>query len=290
MGLASILGYSSHDDIFDFSKYVDGVFPNTVDLSFMNWSLGTDTPGTDGSYFKAQYMHNGRKYFLKASAYNIVDGFCGLESYVEFVASRVGVVLGFDVLVQYLIPCILFIDGKSWSTVVCISESYKDESDLRVNVSTYANIHSIDIRDPECIELFCDCDRLYGMMVFDYIMCQMDRHESNIEYLVDQYTEEYRLAPYFDNGMALTSACMRDVSRYTEDRKMYSGPVNNFLGYKDLESNLVKVARGNYTLNAAVLPYSVVSPLCRLIDTWIVDYWFDMLCRRYNYALEILSS
>lgn len=43
---------------------------------------------------------------------------------------------------------------------------------------------------------------LYDMLVFDYLICNSDRHLNNFEVLYNQHTGTYRLAPYFDHGLS----------------------------------------------------------------------------------------
>lgn len=46
------------------------------------------------------------------------------------------------------------------------------------------------------------------MFLFDYLICNRDRHGANIEVL--QKGENYRLAPIFDNGLSFLFSCYND--------------------------------------------------------------------------------
>lgn len=43
---------------------------------------------------------------------------------------------------------------------------------------------------------------LLQIMTFDYIICNSDRHLSNIEFVYNKSTKQYRFAPIFDNGLS----------------------------------------------------------------------------------------
>lgn len=85
-------------------------------------------------------------------------------------------------------------------------------------------------------------DEISRMLAFDALLLNEDRHTSNIVFLYNPLSEEWRLAPIFDNGLSLLSdtkdyplgkplsVLMRDVkakpfsSSFTKQLSLYKGP------------------------------------------------------------------
>ena len=45
-------------------------------------------------------------------------------------------------------------------------------------------------------------DYLLKILVFDFIICNEDRHLTNIEFIYDEHTKKWRFAPIYDNGQS----------------------------------------------------------------------------------------
>lgn len=67
---------------------------------------------------------------------------------------------------------------------------------------------------------------LYDMLVFDYLICNSDRHLTNFEVLYNQKTGTYRFAPYFDHGLSFlgTDAILTKPEFEKRVRKYKSKP------------------------------------------------------------------
>ncbi len=282
-------GYSDISGIFNLNNYEDGIYNGIVDLSEMPWNNTKASVGTDGTYMKCHITYKGKTFYLKAPLFDKVKGFYGHESYCEYICSRLGRLLNYNVLNQYLINCVLKVNNESYDAVVCLSESYRRIGEYPISMETFSGIHNLG-NTVEDIRMYPDYMRILSTMVFDYTTGQMDRHGHNMEYLTDRKLSYYRLAPMFDNGLCLTASINDDYMKYTDEREMWTGPVNNYFGSKDLYKNLVDFCVGKVRVVNIELSYSLVSTLCKFVDKWLLDYWFDMLCNRYNKAKQILNQ
>lgn len=275
--------------IFNFDNYVNGIYPIQVDLTHVSWNVPTNFGSTDGSYLKTILSFNDSNYYLKASLFDVVDGFIGVESIIEWLAYHVGKRLYFNVLQQNIIPCTLCIDGKFCETVICISKDYRVGT-FKLPLGAYVSSRNLRVNSIDDILGYDDYEGLLELFVLDYIMCQRDRHSSNVEYLFDRKTGNIRLAPIFDNGIALTAPWVARKEMFTYENQMYVGPVNNFLGYKDLELNLKTFCKGNISIPDNVKFSDLVSMVGPYIGSDLTSYWLQMLNRRYEYAVGILST
>lgn len=75
------------------------------------------------------------------------------------------------------------------------------------------------------------------MMVVDYLIANRDRHESNIEVLVDR-AGRARLAPIFDNGLSLLAPYAGNDELALAFEPLRPVGTTNFVGSRSLEENL----------------------------------------------------
>lgn len=273
-------------NLFDFSTYKDGVFPATVDLRKLEWSFSKNTCGTDGTYLKAIVSNEQGKFYFKASNYNSADGFYGVESMMEYIAYRVGYKIGIDVLQQNLVPCILEFDGTVFETVVCVSKDYRVNG-VPIPIGAFSQMHGLSPDNPQDYPCY---KSLQKMFLLDYIMYQRDRHESNIEYLLNKKTGNIMLAPLYDNGCSLIAPWVMAEHMISVENILKSGPVNNFIGYKDVERNLVEFCRGSLMpIFDSIDAWSIVNPIKPFLGEDYAKFIVMMLDWRCRNALEILN-
>ena len=74
------------------------------------------------------------------------------------------------------------------------------------------------------------------ILVFDFLICNGDRHLSNIEFIYNEYTNTWRLSPIFDNGDSffgkdgsLTNSQMEQEFRRLKMKPFSSNPYKNLI-------------------------------------------------------------
>lgn len=75
------------------------------------------------------------------------------------------------------------------------------------------------------------------MMVFDYLICNRDRHGVNIE-LIQNEDGTIQLAPLFDHGVSLLFSCYDNEEMASEYDVMKDRMCNNYFFTRSLEENL----------------------------------------------------
>lgn len=87
---------------------------------------------------------------------------------------------------------------------------------------------------------------LYTIVVFDYIICNMDRHLTNIEILYNSKTDQFRLAPLYDHGQAFldTDADLGPVEYERRLRKLKSKPFST-----NPDRNICEHTKAKYILD-----------------------------------------
>lgn len=185
---------------------------------------------TNGILLKTQIKDK----YLKLGSFS-GEFFYNREPLFEVLSSRVGQQLKLNVLKYDLIPVKININGNQIVTEASISTEYKN-NEKAIPIEKFINPKEDWIAKLETFGLINDFKKI---VIFDFIICNMDRHGKNIEVLLNG-KGRYRLAPAFDNSFtALTYRYnqMLDKNfekyRYNEETK-----VNNYLGYNTLEANL----------------------------------------------------
>lgn len=208
---------------------------NSLDLRSVNCDK-VQSASSPGMLAKANMVINNKEYFLKLGSYNIAYGFYGNEPLFELLNSRVGKLLGFPVLDYDLDYALVNFDNIDYTTLVSISENYVLKNDKRISLSRFYresridNISVLDVLKKFNLEI-----EIYKLFLYDFIICNIDRHEYNIEIL--QNNNGFRIAPFFDNSFCFI------FNRSSEDikNKVYyneSTFVNNFVGTRNLKENL----------------------------------------------------
>lgn len=135
------------------------------------------------------------------------------ESEKEYSAYLFGKLLGFPVI-EYKKSKYVY-NGSVYNGCECKNYKHKDEESITLYtilefVSIPNNLSAVDYFNitVNSIEQYTSgiitkqqaIVYLKNMVLFDYLICNPDRHLSNIELL--QGSNSYRFAPYFDNGQA----------------------------------------------------------------------------------------
>ena len=205
----------------------------TIDMRDIVWRKAAGSVNTDGVCLKAEI---GDKY-LKLSSYDIQRGVYGMESIHEYVALRIGQLMGFNVPDGKLQRALVCVEGLEYEAFVFTSVSYKKPGYSRVAFEDYYAAYRLSPKETALD--FCRrydwIDYIYKMFIFDYLIINRDRHGANLEVFKNN---NCFLSPLFDNGL---SFCLNDIAGFDP---LLPRKVNNFIGKKGeqgLEENLSEI-------------------------------------------------
>lgn len=91
-------------------------------------------------------------------------------------------------------------NGEVEISVAYILDIYNSSIPMKLSAVEYIDIVAGNISDFTGIDSETVYIWLYDMLVFDYIICNDDRHLTNFEVLYSRAEGNYRLAPYYDHG------------------------------------------------------------------------------------------
>lgn len=199
------------------------------DLRNIKWTNQKGS-NTNGILLKTQINDK----YLKLGSFS-GEFFYNREPLFEVLSSRVGEQLNFNVLKYDLIQVKININGNQLITEASISTEYKN-NEKSIPIEEFINTKEDCFKKLETFGLLQD---FKNIVIFDYIICNMDRHGKNIEVLLND-KGKYRLAPAFDNSFtAITyrynQMLNKDFEKYKYNDKT---KVNNYLGSNILEDNL----------------------------------------------------
>ena len=161
--------------------------------------------GSDGSGNQIKSWINSRFLIKVNSKYR--------EASKEVDAYKLGTALGLD-CAKYEQINVMFRGEKR---VACITESFLLPDEIELTVAEILDTMQISIPMNMSAKSFIDITVkaintvtsisvesvytwVYNMLVFDYIICNDDRHLTNFELLFNPNTNTYRFAPYYDHG------------------------------------------------------------------------------------------
>ena len=208
------------------------------DYRYLEWNDRTRTSqGTPGSFLKT-YVGTGinRTYYkLSNSDYR---GIIGHESVNELIASRLLDVLGINHVSYRLIHALVNIDDNEYETWMCSSKNFRKNSQEKMAFDAYFELMRQGKEMPIdfCKKRGWD-EQIYKMMVFDYLICNRDRHGANIE-LIQNEDGTIQLAPLFDHGVSLLFSCYDNEEMASEYDVMKDRMCNNYFFTRSLEENL----------------------------------------------------
>ena len=205
------------------------------DIRELTWSKTAGSVASDGVYMKTEYMIEGQRHYLKLSNYDSYRGIYGHEAVNEFIAGRLGGLLGINVLSGSLRKCLVRIDGREYESYVFAAKSFKTVESRVAFEDFYVDNRLSDRESPlDLCKRFGWENEIYKMFIFDYLIINRDRHGANLEVLKN---DSKKLSPLFDNGLSFVCSCADEADLGSFD-VMGDRPVNNFIGEKRLERNL----------------------------------------------------
>lgn len=97
------------------------------------------------------------------------------------------------------------------------------------------------------------------ILVFDYIICNEDRHLSNFEIIKNEKTGTYRFAPIYDNGLSflktnavLTQAKLQKRLKKYKSMPFSRNPKTNLIDLKEAKQ-IAREYKANADLNGGIL-------------------------------------
>lgn len=239
---------------------------------------------------KSYEEKEGKKYYYKLSNFDTIRGIYGHECMNEMVAQNVAEILQIPHLRYQLIHARIKVDEKQYVTWLTVSEDFKKPGEHKLTFETYYEMMSNRkgiwdfIEEQGMQQYFCQ------LFLFDYLICNRDRHGANIEVL--ERNGSYRLAPLFDNGVSLMFSCYGDGEAMNQFDKRKDGPVNNYVGSSSLSENLRKVPRemGKKVRRRDFTREAVFQGLDECQDAVPKEYWkniLEMLQERADFVEKI---
>lgn len=261
----------------------------TEDLTDIKWSLSVHGSGSNGVFYKAIINDT----YYKLSSFNGLNGEYGYESVYEVMTSRVADLLGFNHCKYDLVHAKIKLGSKEMIVNLTKSKSFKNDYESRLTAEQYLGMNEVDVYDKEeCLSYLLNSsfkEDICNMLVFDYIICNRDRHGANIEFLV--IDESIRLAPIFDNGSSLFAPAFRDKDRIISFNKFYDGPINSFLGSM-FYSDILNQIKGKCTvpyIDIDSLSFASFEKYFDKEDRYICKECENLVKERYKYILIYLG-
>ena len=169
---------------------------------------------TNGMLRKCWRRIEGKIYLYKGGTSGGAN--TGNEPYSEYYASQIAEAMGLDYVSYNL---------AKWKGTLCSTcELFTDIDTSFVPIYKFSKAKTLTETSAFLKSLGEDFyDRFADMMVFDALICNVDRHAGNYGLLVDNKTNRPKaLAPIFDNGLALLPYAMdndfADLENYLKTR------------------------------------------------------------------------
>ena len=169
---------------------------------------------TNGMLRKCWRRIEGKIYLYKGGTSGGAN--TGNEPYSEYYASQIAEAMGLDYVSYNL---------AKWKGTLCSTcELFTDIDTSFVPIYKFSKVKTLTETSAFLKSLGEDFyDRFADMMVFDALICNVDRHAGNYGLLVDNKTNRPKaLAPIFDNGLALLPYAMdndfADLENYLKTR------------------------------------------------------------------------
>ena len=215
---------------------------NTLDLTSLIFDVNTPSGNSNGILYKAIGISGGKKTYFKLGSFNSAYGFYGIEPILELINSRIGKILGINTLDYGLCNAIVNIEGKNYKTMVSYSYDYADGVTCISAENMYKQAMG-RVKNPlQMFKLMGMTNEIYKMFIFDYVVCNLDRHGKNIDILAVESGNgvKYRIAPLFDNSLTtLLTKSNKDI----ENKVAFNdnSRVNNFVGAPNLMANIREI-------------------------------------------------
>jgi len=209
----------------DYANVAGSILNRELDLTDVMWGLeNTSTGGVqpkaiiDGDYYKL-------------NTWNLAHGFYGREALAESIASAMARAMQVDAVNYKIRKVKVRIDGIVYSTIASVSKDFKSDGCEYISFRRLLK-QNIGKSPIEIARMYPMLEDVYKMIIFDFIIYNLDRHENNVEL----NTSTMRLAPLFDHGLSFgLNTGRKDFEEYTWDMEAVA---NNVFGDRNLRKNL----------------------------------------------------
>jgi hypothetical protein len=264
-----------------------------IDLTDVQWERNLTSFTSGGAYLKSAMEIDGRRYYLKLSNYDDERGFIGFESVYEYLASKLGRLLGFEVLDCELLKARILYNGVEHTTFV---QQTLDFLDPELSKAPFERVYLSERFETETRLSFLKrkgfSRRVDEMFVFDYLIYNRDRHCNNLEFTKNG---ELTLAPLFDNGVSFFAPLSGRRNEIEKFDVLSNNITNSDFGTRYLEDNLSLVENKNLLLGAIDTEELNLALFATLTDdddfpTWHKDRCLELIMRRIEHAQTILNN
>ena len=256
-----------------------------MDYRYLNWSKARISSGTTGSFLKAYDDTTLPKKYYKLSNFDIDKGIIGHECINEIIVQRLMDLLGIDHLNYKLIHACIVIDNKEYETYMCESLNFKDIDEAKIPFEDFYMAEKLINESPlEFVKRFGWENKIYGMLVVDYLVLNRDRHGANVEILRNGKLKTLKMAPLFDQGLSLLCTCYDKASLDAFD-VMNDIKVQSFIGGNSAFRNLDLVPK-DFLKKLPDITKSIDDlfiGLDGILDKVYCEKIKEMILRRWNY-------
>jgi len=208
----------------------------TVDLTEVQWERNLTSYTSGGAYLKATIEADGEKRYLKLGNYDDERGFIGSESVYEYLASRLGQLLGIDVLDSGILKARVSHNGREHLVFVQQTHDFLLPGTSK---TPFERLYVADKLEDETRLAFLRrsgfSERADEMLLFDYLIYNRDRHCNNLEFLKNG---GLFLAPLFDNGVSFFAPLANRQVEIEGFDVLSNRIINSDFGTRYLEDNL----------------------------------------------------
>lgn len=244
----------------------------------------------------AKWYDEKNKYYIKASSYLRESKKYHIEAVMECIASKVGELFGVPV-VHYWLDMLRDLKGND--ILVCVSKDFKvsggDYLTANMLLVSSDSDEPRSKRYPALTSHFPNTRQdLDGMILFDFIIDNYDRHLRNFEFLMSDDESQVRVAPLFDNGSSLLSDILsdEDLEDLREDEDNYDSKIrlgdtpSKSFSHEHLSSlrlcDINSFAKYNWTITKEDFEniVTVYSPFLTPLRQYLI---IELLWNRYNH-------
>jgi hypothetical protein len=266
---------------------------DVIDLTDVYWERNLTSYTSGGAYLKASCEIEGITYYLKLSNYDDERGFVGFESVYEYLASRVGMLLGFDVLDSEVLKARLVHNGREYTTFVQKAADFLPAGMSKVPFERVYETQKLPGETRlEFLRRSGFGQRADEMLLFDYLIYNRDRHCNNLEFIKNGGLE---LAPLFDNGVSFFAPLTNRKKEILAFDVLTNYITNSDFGTRYLEDNLVLIEDACLrvpTLSKEELSEALFKVFGEDEDfpSWHREKILELLVQRMRRAQELLDN
>lgn len=178
-----------------------------------------------GQLMKWNIKKNNEFYYVK-TGHESYEDFSPIEPCSEFIAYKIGQQLGLRI-----VPVSLeYVNFLGSNILVSITKSFLQSDEMFRSIRTFLTDKEVENTQLEDIifnRFHKYKEELYKMIVFDFLVNNIDRHLNNFGFICDELGTIKNIAPIYDNGLSLfgdieSSLLEKDISLL--DKKAKSKP------------------------------------------------------------------